>query len=403
MTNKIPTQKEIFEELMSKNKARIKKLGLKKELEVLENLPKEYDNYAFKTGYVANLLWVVTQAINDYINFTVYDNFRGADKKTVQKAKKFEKELREVCDFFSFVFKREIGLARGAVLERKSNLEKRYKLFKECKGILSLDDFISKQDKVKDLNELIENSRAYFHITQFKHQGIEKDIANKEERKVIGIIKVTKGIDYMHLKKGYLGKLIKHGNKNELGVELWYGNHSGEVPLEQLKGHIAIKKFDGKYEKSREYKDDLLRLYMMKYLKLGAYHTMQDIERWLKFLDKERGKPFEKDRAEYLKKAKLEAKLSFKEIRFREEILLAWNMHGNIYTDEWNDPKTCKYPELIPNIRKGLALMKHITEKASLKEIKKLLTHKEYEWFLPAYNEFKKKGKFTISNPNLRD
>ena len=78
-------------------------------------------------------------------------------------------------------------------------------------------------------------------------------------------------------------------------------------------------------------------------------------------------------------------------------------MHEIRAVPSYNDPDKCPHPELREGIKRGIALMKEITKRADLKRIKELLTPTEYRRFLPVYDEFKKTGKYTISNPYVRD
>ena len=223
----------------------------------------------------------------------------------------------------------------------------------------------------------------------------------KEKIQLVGIVKLTKDVNRMYLKKGYLGRLVKKGSG--LTVLFFYGLKSVEVPLEDIKDKVTIKKLGKKYENSREYEDDLLRLYQLKYITLCGYQTMADIERWLKGIDKEREKPFEKARIEYLRTAKLEVKLTPTEICLRENMLAAWDMHESRAVPSYNDPDKCPDPYMREGIKKGMALMEDITKRVDLKRIKEILTPTEYRRFLPVYDEFKKTGKYTISNPHVRD
>ena len=152
-------------------------------------------------------------------------------------------------------------------------------------------------------------------------------------------------------------------------------------------------------------------------LKNKLKQALADIERWLKAIDKEREKPFEKDRIEYLRKAKIEAKLSIKELWLRDKVLWIWDAQEScrsyMYYDKDIAKKIKDYqkknilsdPEHKYHVERNkgaIELAKQIMGELSLVKLKKLLTPREYEWFLPLYVEFKHAGGFTIIRDNSR-
>jgi len=105
-----------------------------------------------------------------------------------------------------------------------------------------------------------------------------------------------------------------------------------------------------------------------------------------------------------LREIEEESKLTDEELRLKKAALWLSDVHENrVVIKAYNDPNKCPDPFMSNQIRNATSLMKEIASKPNLLKIKKLIKPREYSNFLSAYDEFKRTGKFTVENPNVRD
>jgi hypothetical protein len=185
-TSKMKNRKEEYESLIKQNKLLIKKLKLENEIKALDNLPKELDNYDFKTGYAVNMFWMVTKALFEYFDFTI--NGRKASKTTMERAKKLQKKM-SIKKFQYFGYKDKLGFARCVAIENPAELKERYAFFRKNASKVNnhryilrtefFEEFCKLLDSAKSEDEIIENAKAYFHLTQFSREAALKDMKSK--------------------------------------------------------------------------------------------------------------------------------------------------------------------------------------------------------------------------------